>query len=163
MKIFHLLILSLLTVQLTAQVPSIVNGKILLDKQVTFKTGSSELTDEGKDALQQVKEFLVAKEYISKLRIEGHLNSNITEEKNQALSEQRSVAVAKWLVASGVACTRLIAVGFGSTKPITENNSPKGKAQNNRIEFAPAELRGRAIGGLPLDGGGKVSGIPCLQ
>ena len=33
------------------------NGKVVLDKAVTFKTGTAELTDEGKEALVQVKDF----------------------------------------------------------------------------------------------------------
>jgi OmpA-OmpF porin, OOP family len=163
MKSFCLFILCVCTLHLTAQMPKIENGKLVLDKQVTFKSGSSELTDEGKAALQSIKEFLIAKEYITKLRIEGHLGNSNAEDKNQLLTEQRSLAVAKWLVTNGIDCNRLIAVGFGSTKPVAENNNPEGKVQNRRMEFIPAELRGKAIGGMPLDGGGKVAGDPCLK
>ncbi len=158
-----LIIISFFTLNLSAQIPKIENGKLVLDKQVTFKTAGSELTEEGKEALLQVKEFLTAKEYITKLRIEGHLDNNSTEEKNQWLTEKRSMAIAQWLVSNGINCNRLIVVGFGSTKPLADNSSPEGKAQNRRIEFIPAELRGRPIGGLPLDGGGKVAGDPCLN
>jgi len=69
--------------------------------------------------------------------------------------------VCKWLVEKGIDCKRLIAVGFGSTKPIASNDNPIDKARNRRIEFIPAALQGKAIGGMPLDGGGVVSGDPC--
>jgi hypothetical protein len=42
-------------------VPKMENGKLILEKPVTFKTGSAELTDEGKEALIPVKEFLIQK------------------------------------------------------------------------------------------------------
>jgi len=144
-----------------AQVPKVENGKLVLEKQVTFKTGSAELTDEGKEALIPVKEFLLQKDYISTLRIEGHSDNSLAEPASQTLTEKRAFAVCKWLIENGIDCKRLIAVGFGSTKPIASNDDPIDKAQNRRIEFIPAALKGKAIGGMPLDGGGVAAGDPC--
>ena len=121
-----------------AQVPKVENGKLVLEKQVTFKTGSAELTDEGKEALLPVKEFLIQKDYITTLRIEGHSDNSLAESASQTLTEKRALAVCKWLVENGIDCKRLIAVGFGSTKPIASNDNPIDKAQNRRIEFIPA-------------------------
>ena len=137
------------------------NGKVVLDKAVTFKTGTAELTDEGKEALVQVKDFLVQKDYITTLRVEGHSDNSGTEATNQSLTEKRAIAICKWLIENGIDCKRLIAVGFGSTKPIASNDNPLEKAQNRRIEFVQAALRGKAIGGMPLDGGGVVAGDLC--
>ena len=128
---------------------------------MTFKTGSAELTDEGKEALFPVKEFLVQKDYITTLRVEGHSDNTSPESESQSLTEKRALSVCKWLVENGIDCKRLIAVGFGSTKPIAANDNPENKAQNRRMEFIPAALRGKAIGGMPLDGGGVVAGDPC--
>lgn len=146
-----------------AQLPKMENGKLVLDNPVTFKAGSAELTDEGKEALKPVKEFMIAKDYISTLRVEGHTDSDGNAEKYQTLTEQRALAVCKWLAADGVDCKRLLPVGFGATKPVAANDSPEGKAQNRRVEFVMAGLRGKAIGGMPLDGGGKVAGDPCVN
>ena len=144
-----------------AQQPKMENGKLVLDNPVTFKTGSAELTDDGKEALKPVKEFLSQKDYISTLRVEGHSDNANAESVNQKLSEQRALAICKWLVENGIDCKRLIAVGFGSTKPIAANDSAENKALNRRIEFIPAAMRGKAIGGMPLDGGGVIAGDPC--
>ena len=141
--------------------PKIENGKLVIDQPVSFKTGSSELTDEGKEALKQVKDFLKSKDYISTMRVEGHTDTDGNAEKNQTLTEQRALSVCKWLVANGIDCKRLLAVGFGATKPVAANDTPDGKAQNRRIDFVMAGLRGKAIGGMPLDGGGKSAGDPC--
>ena len=144
-----------------AQLPKMENGKLVLDNPVTFKTASAELTDDGKEALKPVKEFLSQKDYISTLRVEGHTDNANAESVNQTLSEQRALTICKWLDENGIDCKRLIAVGFGSTKPIATNDSAENKALNRRIEFIPAAMRGKAIGGMPLDGGGVIAGDPC--
>jgi hypothetical protein len=74
------------------------------------------------------------------------------------------IAVSAYIVgevAQGLDCSRLVAVGFGSSKPIADNRTPEGKAANRRVVFANAALRGRPIGGAPLDGGGKSAGSVC--
>jgi OmpA-OmpF porin, OOP family len=161
MKFLFTIFISSIAIFCNAQLPKIENGKLVLDKAVTFKTGTTELTDEGKEALAQVKEFLTQKDYITTLRVEGHTDNTGVETTNQSLTEKRAFAVCKWLIENGVDCKRLIAVGFGSTKPIASNDTPADKAQNRRIEFIPAAMRGKAIGGMPLDGGGVVAGDLC--
>jgi OOP family OmpA-OmpF porin len=39
----------------------------------------------------------------------------------------------------------------------------EGRAQNRRTLFVNAALRGRPIGGMPVDGGGRVGGDPCAK
>lgn len=105
-------------------------------------------------ALEHVRGYLVAKDYITLMRIEGHADG-------QAESERRALLVGRWLIAHGIDCKRLLAVGFGLNKPIADDSTPEGRAQNTRIELHNAELRGRAIGGMPTDGGGQVAGDLC--
>ena len=161
MKILLTILVLSISFYANAQLPKMENGKLVLDKAVTFKTGSDELNDEGKEALTQVKEFLIQKDYITTLRVEGHADNAGIEPANQSLTEKRAFVVCKWLIENGVDCKRLIAVGFGSTKPVASNDTPADKAQNRRMEFIPAAMRGKAIGGMPLDGGGKVAGELC--
>lgn len=161
MRILLSIIVLILSLSSYSQTARLENGKLVLDKAVTFKTGTTELTDEGKLALVQVKDFLIQKDYITTLRVEGHLDNDGIETTIQGLTEKRALAVCNWLIENGIDCKRLIAVGFGSTKPIASNDTPEGKAKNRRIEFIPAALRGKAIGGMPLDGGGIIAGDPC--
>ena len=105
-------------------------------------------------ALTHAQGYLAAKDYITQMRVEGHAD-------DQALSERRALAVARWLIAHGVDCKRLLAVGFGPTKPIADTSTPEGRAQNTRVELHNAQLRGIAIGGMPPDGGGQVAGDLC--
>lgn len=139
----------------------IKDNQLVVPHAVTYDTGKASLAASSTDAIGYVKGYLDDKSYISTLRIEVHSDSTGDAGFNQTLTEKRALEVAKALVAKGVDCKRLIPVGFGSTKPIADNKTPEGKAQNRRTSFFNAALRGRAIGGMPLDGGGKVAGDPC--
>jgi OOP family OmpA-OmpF porin len=134
-------------------------NSLKLPAPITFKkAGGAELAPASAAALDHVKAYLDAKSYISTMRIEGHTPAG---EGAQRLSEQRALVVARALVSRGVDCRRLIAVGFGPDKPIADPKTPEGRAQNERIMFVNAGLRGRPIGGMPIDGGGAVAGDPC--
>lgn len=129
-------------------------GNTLITPQVVFETGKATLAPESEAALNFVKEYLVAKTYVTMLRIEVHTDSQGDDAANQKLSEARAAAVVDALTQRGVSCSRLIAVGFGETKPVAPNTTAEGRAKNRRTVFVNAGLRGRAIGGMPIDGGG---------
>lgn len=134
---------------------------VVLPGPVTFATDSAELTADADPALWHVFDYLAAKDAITLLRIEVHTSSDTPDA--QALTEARARTVAAWLIAHGVACDRLIAVGFGDTKPVADGSTPDGRAANRRVEFQNAMLRGHAIGGMPTDGGGQVAGDLCAH
>ncbi len=128
---------------------------------VAFAEGSDRLLPESEKALDAVKAYLDEKQFITTLRIEGHTEAGGNAAANQTLSERRALAVARRLVGKGVDCKRLVAVGFGSTKPIAPNDTRENRAKNRRVAFFNAALRGRLIGGAPADGGGRTAGDPC--
>lgn len=136
-------------------------NQVDLPGPVVFETGSDVLRPESDEVLTLVHEFLQQRKDVTKLRIEGHTDSDGDDKANQTLSEKRSMSVARWLVAKGDDCKRLISVGFGETKPIADNSTEEGKAQNRRTAFFIAEVNGKPVDNLPLDGGGKNAGDPC--
>ena len=138
------------------------DGKVQLPGPVLFEVGTARLKPESDAVLDVVDKYLKAKKEITKLRIEGHTDTDGGDGENQTLSEQRALAVSKWLVDKGNECGRLLPVGFGETKLLAmPEATPDDKAKNRRVNFLNAELNGKAIGGLPLDGGGKIAGDPC--
>lgn len=157
--IFFLLILS--SGLVTAQEYKLEGNEVRIDKPILFETGTATLKVESSLALAIIKKYLDDKSYISLLRIECHTDNTADNDASQSLSEKRALAISKELVKMGVDCKRLIVVGFGSTKPVADNNTPGGKAANRRVSFINAALRGHVIGGLPVDGGGKVAGDSC--
>jgi OOP family OmpA-OmpF porin len=135
----------------TAPVSYKLDGNRLeLPGPIVFQAGGDQLDPASEPALEHARGYLAAKDAITTVRIEGHAD-------DQALSERRAVSVARWLVAHGVDCKRLLAVGFGANKPVADAGTPEGRAENTRIELHNAALRGRPIGGLPLEGGGQVA------
>lgn len=125
-------------------------NRLVLPSPIAFQTGGDQLAPESDPALEHARSYLTDKEYITTMRVEGHAD-------DQALSEARAVAVARWLVGHGIDCKRLVAVGFGPSKPVADAGTPEGRAQNTRIELHNAALRNLPIGGAPPDGGGQVA------
>jgi OOP family OmpA-OmpF porin len=137
------------------------NGRLELPGPVVFETGSDKLKPESDAVLQVVADYLAAKKDITLMRVEGHTDNDGKPDANMELSQKRSMAVARWLVGKGIDCKRVIPVGFGQDKPIADNKTPEGKAQNRRTYFVNAQFKGKAVGGMPVDGGGKPAGDPC--
>jgi OmpA-OmpF porin, OOP family len=69
------------------------------------------------------------------IEIAGHTDGDGDAASNQALSEKRAQAVVDYLVKAGLAADRFTATGYGSTQPLTGNDTDEGKAQNRRIDF----------------------------
>jgi OmpA-OmpF porin, OOP family len=162
MKSILMVFIALAALPAMAQPYKIENNEVKLEKTIVFKTGTDKLEPGSKDALVAIQQLLTDKTYISTLRVECHSDNTGIEKHNQILTEKRALAVCRELIKMGVDCKRLLAVGFGSSKPVADNTTTEGKAQNRRTTFIIAALRGRAIGGMPLDGGGKVAGELCL-
>ena len=139
-----------------------MSGSRLLTGKVLFKTGSAELLPASREVLDHVADYLEAKPEVTTLRIEVHSDNTGSQAANEALSAARALAVARWLVKERhVDCTRLIATGFGSTKPIADNSTAEGRSLNRRTEFFVAALHDKPIGAMPIHGGGKVVGNAC--
>ncbi|WP_281337269.1 DUF5723 family protein [Flavobacterium eburneipallidum] len=107
-------------------------------RSVFFVTGKAALqtADKGETngRLDAIKEIL--KNYpTAKFSIEGHTDSVGNAAANQKLSEARAKVVMDALIARGVNPNNLTYKGFGATKPVATNKTPKGRAENRRTEI----------------------------
>ena len=160
MKLIYFLILNTVFVTASAQKPYQLDGsEVVINKPILFQTGTATLLKESEEAILIIKQYLDEKAAVTLLRVEGHTDNYTAE--SQMLSEQRAMAICKKLIGMGINCKRLLAVGFGANKPIADNSTSEGKARNRRIAFVNTQLLGRTIGGLSIDGGGKVAGDSC--
>lgn len=103
-------------------------------KAVKFQTGKAVLKKESNKILNDIADILTRYPYYN-LRIEGHTDSQGKDESNLLLSEKRAQACADYFVAKGIAKTRLLAKGFGETKPVADNRTAAGRTLNRRVEF----------------------------
>jgi len=137
-------------------------GEIELPGPVMFETDTAKLKPESDAVLDIVLKYLKATPAVTKLRIEGHTDTDGDDAHNWTLSKARAMAVSQWLTAKGVDCKRLVPVGFGESRPlVSPETSPADKARNRRVVFVNAERDGKPIGTLPVDGGGRLAGHPC--
>lgn len=67
--------------------------------------------------------------------VEGHTDSDGNDANNLKLSKARGKAVMDKLISMGIDSSRLKSGGFGESKPIDNNSTPEGKANNRRVEF----------------------------
>jgi outer membrane protein OmpA-like peptidoglycan-associated protein len=70
-----------------------------------------------------------------KFQVQGHTDNTGTPAHNLTLSQQRADAVKDQLIKMGIDASRLSSKGFGDTKPIGDNSTIDGKANNRRVEF----------------------------
>ncbi|HEY3372473.1 MAG TPA: OmpA family protein [Prolixibacteraceae bacterium] len=110
-----------------------IGGSVVL-KNVFFNTGSYELLPESKGELQRLIDLLTANKTI-RIELQGHTDNVGTEATNLNLSERRAMEVYKYLVTNGIKAERLIAKGYGYSKPISNNDTPEGRSLNRRTEF----------------------------
>ena len=78
----------------------------------------------------------------TRIRIEGHTDSQGVHIYNIDLSQRRAKSVRTWLIQHGIAELRLQAEGFGPDRPLVPNATPAGRAKNRRVEFHIVEGTG---------------------
>jgi len=100
---------------------------------IRFDSNSAVPRPESVETLNQLLALLHEKAELG-LVVEGHTDSQNTDEFNQKLSEDRAKAVVAWLVKNGIAAGRLQPVGYGESRPVADNDTAGGRALNRRVE-----------------------------
>jgi len=106
-------------------------------KKVQFISGSATLTAASKTELDRGA-TIMSEHPDLKISIEGHTDNTGKDATNQKLSEKRADAVKAYFVKKGISEDRLQTSGFGSSQPIADNKTVKGRAENRRVEFKAA-------------------------
>ncbi len=88
--------------------------------------------------LDEIFESAVVAEGL-KLGIYGHTDNSGADALNIPLSEKRAAAVQDYLVRKGLKSGRIEAKGFGSSKPIADNDTEAGRRRNRRVEIVLGE------------------------
>jgi outer membrane protein OmpA-like peptidoglycan-associated protein len=108
----------------------------LILKGVNFKTASAELLEESYYVLETVYNSLEAYPHI-RVEIAGHTDNQGSDNYNLALSYDRAKTVMNYLIMRGIPKDRLVARGYGETRPIATNDTEEGRYENRRVEVIP--------------------------
>ena len=102
---------------------------------ILFDTGKATIKPESAAAIAPIGELLKSAPAL-KLEIQGHTDNVGTPAINLKLSQDRAAAVKAYIVSTfGVAQDRLTPAGLGDTKPVGDNKTEAGRAQNRRVEL----------------------------
>lgn len=103
-------------------------------RDILFDVGKATIKPESFNTINRIASFMKEHPDIT-FRIEGHTDSDGSDDSNQKLSEDRSIAIRLALIKFGIRENRLQAKGWGEAKPIATNLTAEGKALNRRVEF----------------------------
>ncbi|MBQ5499887.1 MAG: OmpA family protein, partial [Treponema sp.] len=107
-------------------------------KNLQFKPDSDQLLESEKERLDKIASVLLnAKD--SSFLVEGHTASTGNPSGEMSLSIKRARAIASELSKRGIPAEKFICKGWGATKPLADNSTPEGMAQNRRVEITILE------------------------
>jgi outer membrane protein OmpA-like peptidoglycan-associated protein len=107
---------------------------ITLSGSVLFRSGEATLMPEAQAKLDQVAAALIAGPEHNVV-VEGFTDSQGTDQYNLDLSQRRATAVRDYLVHRGFPASRIQAHGIGEGRPVADNNTAEGRANNRRVEI----------------------------
>lgn len=121
--------------EMVPPVPSIEANSLLitLDSGVLFDVDKYDVRPKAEEVLKNLA--IVLKEMdVKNFEIDGHTDSDGSDEYNQVLSEKRANSVKNFLVSQGVTA-EITTKGYGESKPVASNDTAEGKQKNRRVEI----------------------------
>ncbi|ANQ83977.1 OmpA family protein [Azoarcus olearius] len=112
--------------------------KLDIPSDVSFDTGRYDIKPEMRPVLDRFANTL-NQHTVTTVSIIGHTDSTGSDAVNNPLSVNRAAATRDYLVARGVAGSRIAIDGRGAREPIADNGTVAGRAQNRRVEIFVAE------------------------
>lgn len=110
-------------------------SEAFIARDVLFEFNSDRLQPVAYAALQKLANYLKKPPGFETLVIEGHTDSVGSAFYNLDLSQRRSDRVRSALINMGIPAAKVRAIGFGESRPITDNGNYQGRAMNRRVEF----------------------------
>lgn len=108
---------------------------ITLSGSVLFASNKAELLPAAQERLTEVAKAINEGDDASQMVVEGHTDAKGSATHNQELSTQRAEAVRRYLVSQGISESRITSQGLGFSRPVADNKSVEGRANNRRVEI----------------------------
>jgi OOP family OmpA-OmpF porin len=115
----------------------LVGAQLNIKTDIEFDVGKYNIRDTplSQKTLGAVLAILNAAPQVSRIRVEGHTDSDGNSADNMVLSLNRAKAVVQWLQDHGIPGTRLSVAGCAAKDPLVPNDTPEHKQRNRRTEF----------------------------
>lgn len=114
-------------------------GQIIVLNNVFYESNQFTLKSNSKTELDLVADLLT-KNPTLKVEVGGHTDNTGLDASNKTLSENRAKSVVDYLHSKGITDNRISFKGYASSKPVADNHTEQGKAQNRRTELKIIEI-----------------------
>ncbi|HEY9044353.1 MAG TPA: OmpA family protein [Ohtaekwangia sp.] len=120
-------------------------NKIFILENIYYNFNKSDIRPDAAKELDKLVQLLIDNPEI-KIELGSHTDSIDTEDYNQRLSQRRAESAVNYIVQHGISPDRLVAKGYGESKPIARNtnpdgtDNPRGRDRNRRTEFKILEV-----------------------
>lgn len=115
------------------RIKPIKKGETFILSDVNFDANSARIKSVSFKQLNLLYEQLLTNPDMQ-VEIGGHTNGLCDDDYCRKLSEDRAIAVMKYLTDKGIGVSRITAVGYGKANPISSNETPEGRKKNQRVE-----------------------------
>ncbi len=110
------------------------SGETIKLEKIYFQPDSTKMEETSRPTLDELYEFLQENTGIV-IEVGGHTNGIPSHEFCDKLSTERAKNVAQYLVDKGLPANRITYKGYGKRKPVANNETPEGRAKNQRVEM----------------------------
>jgi OOP family OmpA-OmpF porin len=117
--------------------PVSTNQKVVMDAEVGtvyFEVGKSAMSMKEAAKVSKIIDMMNSNPTYSVI-LKGHADKIGSFDLNQQLSDDRAAAVKKYMIQKGIDPLRITAVAYGSSFPLSTDNTSKSRANNRRVEF----------------------------
>jgi OOP family OmpA-OmpF porin len=104
--------------------------------EIRFEASKWEITSQHMKSLEQVIDIM-RKNIDLRIEIQGHTDNTGPEDLNKKISSYRAMSVMKYLLKSGIRASRMTFMGYGSERPVINNDTYINRSMNRRVEFSP--------------------------
>ncbi len=119
--------------------------EIATREQIQFKiNGRSRgetISPVSSDLMKEIGDVITQHPEITRIEVQGHTDDSGKDDYNLILSQERAETVRKWLIDAGIPGDKLVAKGYGYTKPVADNRIRQGRQANRRVVFVILERK----------------------
>lgn len=120
-------------------------NEIAIKQQVQFELNSAVILPQSTALMEEIADVFIKTPRLRRVEVQGHTDNSGGAERNRILSDDRANAVRSWLVTHGVSADRLVAKGYGDSKPLVPNVTAGNRAKNRRVQFVIVEQEAASV------------------